>query len=410
MLNTDQHSPQIKSRMSKHEFVSNNRGINDGRDLDPQLLSDVFDQIVSDEIKLQDDPLASRVHQHSGSSAVFSLWGSSASNKIREQHAHASASMAAKSEQSIRSMARARRRQWDRQRGAAGDGDVGGAVDDEDALDGWGAVQLGAADYLRATRADHIAPMFGAVWTGVLAALSLPMQTSADPHVVAACLAGFQCGIALACRFRMALERTTFVTTLRNFTQLQNLAEMRRKHVEAIRALVEVAASRPDVGDGLDGSWMDVLQCVSQLERLQLLTQGSESTAVAAARSRGSRASADASSVFAGVLSVSGPPPAEQSIPARTFFGPAAAAAAAAPGSPSSPTSPPAASAAGGAQGPPVSVAELAKLETNSQVLVVTVDRLFTASVHLSGAGIVDFVRALSQVAWGELTASFAAS
>ncbi|KAJ2692108.1 guanine nucleotide exchange protein for ADP-robosylation factor, partial [Coemansia spiralis] len=245
--------------------------------------------------------------------------------------------------------------------------------------------------------------MFGAIWTGVLAALSLPMQTSGDPHVVAVCLAGFQCGIALACRFRMALERTTFVTTLRNFTQLQNLAEMRRKHVEAIRALVEVAASRPDIGDGLDDSWMDVLQCVSQLERLQLLTQGSES----AARSRSSRASADASSVFAGVLSVTGPPSAEHSIPARTFFGPATAAPAA---QPPSPTSASGAAAGTGAQGPSVSVAELAKLETNSQVLVVTVDRLFTSSVHLSGAGIVDFVRALSQVAWSEITASLAAS
>ncbi|KAJ2892988.1 guanine nucleotide exchange protein for ADP-robosylation factor, partial [Coemansia aciculifera] len=56
---------------------------------------------------------------------------------------------------------------------------------------------------------------------------------------------------------------------------------------------------------------------------------------------------------------------------------------------------------------PTVSVAELAKLETNSQVLVVLVDRLFTSSVYLSGSGIVDFVGALSSVAWNEITATF---
>ncbi|KAJ1851685.1 guanine nucleotide exchange protein for ADP-robosylation factor [Coemansia sp. RSA 638] len=378
LLNTDQHSPQVKHRMTRAEFISNNRGINDGSDLDPQMLSDVFDQVVNEEIKLKDDPLQGRMQGAQGSGSLFVLWGNSTANRIREQHAHASAEMAAKSEQSIRSMARPQRR-----RRKQGDGDA------------W-EVLVDTADYLRATRADHVAPMFGAVWTAVLAALSSPMQTSSDPHVVAACLVGFQSGIALACRFRMPLERTTFVTTLRNFTQLQNLAEMRRKHVEAIRALVEVAAGRADVGDGLDANWLDVLQCVSQLEQLQLLTQGSEQ----ARRTNSARASSsvDAPSLFSSVLSVSGPS-VEHSIPARAFV------------APSSEPQPPAAASkrkSSAALVSTVSITELAKLETNSQVLVVTVDRLFTASVRLSGAGIVDFVRALSQVAWAEIATAFA--
>ncbi|KAJ2442856.1 guanine nucleotide exchange protein for ADP-robosylation factor, partial [Coemansia sp. RSA 2440] len=378
LLNTDQHSPQVKHRMTRAEFISNNRGINDGSDLDPQMLSDVFDQVVNEEIKLKDDPLQGRVQGAQGSGSLFVLWGNSTANRIREQHAHASAEMAAKSEQSIRSMARPQRR-----RRKQGDGDA------------W-EVLVDTADYLRATRADHVAPMFGAVWTAVLAALSSPMQTSSDPHVVAACLVGFQSGIALACRFRMPLERTTFVTTLRNFTQLQNLAEMRRKHVEAIRALVEVAAGRADVGDGLDANWLDVLQCVSQLEQLQLLTQGSEQ----ARRTNSARASSsvDAPSLFSSVLSVSGPS-VEHSISARAFV------------APSSEPQPPAAASkrkSSAALVSTVSITDLAKLETNSQVLVVTVDRLFTASVRLSGAGIVDFVRALSQVAWAEIATAFA--
>ncbi|KAJ2466953.1 guanine nucleotide exchange protein for ADP-robosylation factor, partial [Coemansia sp. RSA 2322] len=379
LLNTDQHSPQVKNRMTLAEFVANNRGINDGQNVDPELLGRIYDQIARDEIKMRDDPLEGRLAGGSAGSGgpLFVLWGSSTANRVREQHAHASAAMAAKSEQSLRSMGRQRR--------------PGGPA----AADASWTMELDAGDYVHATRADHIAPMFGAVWTAVLAAMSSPMQTSPDPHVVAACLAGLQSGIALACRFRMPLERATFVTTLRNFTQLQNLAEMRRKHVEAIRALVEVAASRPDVGDGLAESWLDVLQCVSQLERLQLLTQGSEASAAA-----GARDDRDSGSVFGfGASQGAQGGGGAQSISARAFFRPPA-------------NGTPARSSSNSAHSlvPTVSVAELAKLETNSQALVVMVDRLFTASVHLSGSGIVAFVGALSRVAWGEITATFSAA
>ncbi|KAJ2328752.1 guanine nucleotide exchange protein for ADP-robosylation factor, partial [Coemansia sp. RSA 2681] len=413
MLNTDQHSPQVKNRMTKAEFVNNNRGINDGKNLDPALLERIYDQIVHDEIKMKDDPLEGKMQSGAGGDSagggpLFVLWGNNTANRIREQHAHASAAMAAKSEQSIRSMVRLRRKHG----GAGRQRSSTSASPPKPAslatLDTW-AMLLDMTDYLHATRPDHIAPMFGAIWAAVLAALSVPMQTSPDPHVVAASLIGFQSGIALSCRFRMPLERATFVTTLRNFTQLQNLAEMKRKHVEAIRALIEVAASRPDVGDGLAESWLDVLQCVSQLERLQLLTQGSESAAASgrvARTSSGSAADAGSMFGFTGLSSSSSTQSnGSQSISARAFFRPPASvtvggvAAAAASASASARSS--------NTLVPTVSVAELAKLETNSQVLVVLVDRLFTSSVYLSGSGIVDFVGALSSVAWSEITATF---
>ncbi|KAJ2697942.1 guanine nucleotide exchange protein for ADP-robosylation factor [Coemansia sp. IMI 203386] len=434
MLNTDHYSPQVKKRMTKQEFINNNKGINGGQDLDLALVTDIYDQIDKEEIKMTDDPLLSKVQGaanaagaagSSGAGSLFVLWGNSTANRIREQHAHASAAMASKSEQSIRSMARMRRRRAVRKPSVSiaadmlnGDSSVAGEQGDDAGslatLDTW-AMLLDMSDYLHATRADHIAPMFGIVWAAVLAALSSPMQTSSDPHVIAACLIGFQCGIALSCRFRMPLERATFVTTLRNFTQLQNLAEMKRKHVEAIRALIEVAASRSDVGDGLAENWLDVLQCVSQLERLQLLTQGSEAAASASFH-RTSRisSSGDGSSMFgfaSGVLTggSSGSGNAgSQSVSARALFAsPTSGSATAAAGSGSLESLPLSSSSASNMQVPKVSVAELAKLETNSQVLVVMVDRLFTSSVHLSGSGIVDFVRALSRVAWGEITSTF---
>ncbi|KAJ1891332.1 guanine nucleotide exchange protein for ADP-robosylation factor [Kickxella alabastrina] len=425
MLNTDHYSPQVKNRMTKQDFINNNRGINDGQDIDRVLLEGVYDQVDQEEIKMKDDPLEGKVQgaNVAGAAApgsLFALWGNNTANRIREQHSHASAAMAAKSEQSIRSMAKMRRKRAMRRPSVSVasnmlNGDARSVEQGEDAgsmatLDTW-AMLLDMTDYLHATRPDHIAPMFAIIWAAVLPALSSPMHTSTDPHVIAACLVGFQSGIALSCRFRMPLERATFVTTLRNFTQLQNLAEMKRKHVEAIRALIEVAASRPDVGDGLAESWLDVLQCVSQLERLQLLTQGSEAAAASVHRSSRASSSIDSSSMFgfaSSVLSVGsgggGGNSGSQSISARALF------AAPSAGSSANVSNGFAAGSAAGdghSQVPKVSVAELAKLETNSQVLVVMVDRLFTASVHLSGLGIVDFVRALSQVAWGEITATF---
>jgi brefeldin A-inhibited guanine nucleotide-exchange protein len=55
MLNTDAHSPQVKKRMTKTDFVKNNRGINDGEDLPEQFLHNIFDDIVSNEIRMKDE-------------------------------------------------------------------------------------------------------------------------------------------------------------------------------------------------------------------------------------------------------------------------------------------------------------------------------------------------------------------
>jgi brefeldin A-inhibited guanine nucleotide-exchange protein len=55
MLNTDAHNPQVKNRMTKNDFLRNNRGINDGQDLPEELLSSIYDEIVSNEIRMKDE-------------------------------------------------------------------------------------------------------------------------------------------------------------------------------------------------------------------------------------------------------------------------------------------------------------------------------------------------------------------
>lgn len=55
MLNTDAHNPQVKRRMTKADFLKNNTKINDGGDLPDEFLSQIFDEITSNEIRMKDE-------------------------------------------------------------------------------------------------------------------------------------------------------------------------------------------------------------------------------------------------------------------------------------------------------------------------------------------------------------------
>lgn len=52
MLNTDQHNPQVKKKMTEEEFIRNNRAINGGNDLPREYLSELFHSISTNEIKI----------------------------------------------------------------------------------------------------------------------------------------------------------------------------------------------------------------------------------------------------------------------------------------------------------------------------------------------------------------------
>ncbi|KVH93928.1 Armadillo-like helical [Cynara cardunculus var. scolymus] len=52
MLNTDQHNPQVKKKMTEEEFIKNNRAINGGNDLPREYLSDLFQSIATKAITI----------------------------------------------------------------------------------------------------------------------------------------------------------------------------------------------------------------------------------------------------------------------------------------------------------------------------------------------------------------------
>ncbi|KAJ6879223.1 brefeldin A-inhibited guanine nucleotide-exchange protein 2-like [Populus alba x Populus x berolinensis] len=73
MLNTDAHNPMVKSKMSADDFIRNNRGIDDGKDLPEEFLRSLFERISKSEIKMKEDNLDLQQKQSLNSNRILGL-------------------------------------------------------------------------------------------------------------------------------------------------------------------------------------------------------------------------------------------------------------------------------------------------------------------------------------------------
>ncbi|KAF8076350.1 hypothetical protein FPV67DRAFT_1407470 [Lyophyllum atratum] len=240
LLNTDAHNPQIKKRMTKTDFTKNNRGINDNNDLPEDFLSSIYDEIVTNEIRMKDEVEAVLGLNMSGPGLANAL-ANVGRDLQKEAYVMQSNGMATKTEALFRTMMRSQRK--------------------------------GSREFFSASHFVHVRPMFEVAWIPFLAGLSGPLQETNDLEVVELCLDGFKNAIHIVCFFDLELQRNAFVTTLAKFTFLNNLGEMKTKNMEAIKTLLDVAVTE---GNNLKGSWHEVLTCVSQLEHMQLISSGVE--------------------------------------------------------------------------------------------------------------------------------------
>jgi brefeldin A-inhibited guanine nucleotide-exchange protein len=263
LLNTDQHSPQVKKPMTLGEFIKNNRGINDSADLPEEMLEGIFNDIRSNEIIMKDEQevAAANALLSASNSAAGPLGMAGLQNALMnagitrdvkgEAYQAVTEEMGSKTEALFKNMLGGKRR-------AAATG-------------------AGAITFYSASHIEHVRPMFEVAWMSFLAGISGPLQESDDSETVNLCLEGFKYAIRTICLFHtvqsedMNLQRDAFVTTLTKFTFLTNYSEMKFKNVQAIKALLDVAATD---GNHLKGSWKEILTTVSQLERFQLITSG----------------------------------------------------------------------------------------------------------------------------------------
>ena len=245
--------------MTKPDFVKNNRGINDGQDLPEQLLSDIYDEIVQNEIRMKDE-VEVTVSVPTAGPGLAGAIASVGRDFQKEAYVAQSHGMANKTEVSVNAsryvsflmaLEALFRTMMKSQRKGSKDGDR----------------------FFSASHFTHVRPMIEVAWIPFLAGLSGPLQETDVLEIVELCLDGFKNAIKIACFFDLELQRNAFVTTLAKFTFLNNLGEMKTKNMEAIKTLLDIAVTE---GNNLRGSWHEVLTCVSQLEHMQLISNGTE--------------------------------------------------------------------------------------------------------------------------------------
>uniref|UniRef100_A0A8C2ZW47 ARF guanine nucleotide exchange factor 2 n=1 Tax=Cyclopterus lumpus TaxID=8103 RepID=A0A8C2ZW47_CYCLU len=231
MLTTDLHSPQVKNKMTKEQYIKMNRGINDSKDLPEEYLSSIYDEIAGKKIAMKESKEFSITPKSTKQSV--------ASEKQRRLLYNVEMEQMAKTAKALME-----------------------------------AVSHAQAPFFSATHLEHVRPMFKLAWTPLLAAFSVGLQDCDDPEVASLCLEGIRCAIRIASIFNMQLERDAYVQALARFTLLtasSSITEMKQKNIDTIKTLITVAHTD---GNYLGNSWHEILRCISQLELAQLIGTG----------------------------------------------------------------------------------------------------------------------------------------
>ncbi|XP_062871956.1 brefeldin A-inhibited guanine nucleotide-exchange protein 2 isoform X2 [Trichomycterus rosablanca] len=231
MLTTDLHSPQVKTKMTKEQYIKMNRGINDSKDLPEEYLSSIYDEIAGKKIAMKETKEYCITPKSSKQSV--------ASEKQRRLLYNVEMEQMAKTAKALME-----------------------------------AVSHVQAPFFSATHLEHVRPMFKLAWTPLLAAFSVGLQDCDDQEVASLCLEGIRCAIRIACIFSMQLERDAYIQALARFTLLtasSSITEMKQKNIDTIKTLITVAHTD---GNYLGNSWHEILRCISQLELAQLIGTG----------------------------------------------------------------------------------------------------------------------------------------
>jgi brefeldin A-inhibited guanine nucleotide-exchange protein len=250
MLNTDLHNPAIQDdrRMTKAGFRRQAEGIANGGDLDGEYLDGIYDRIKNNAISLkEDDELRSKDSKSSGKSSgstmstmgdMFSGYGHAGARRKQEAFTKEREDIVRESEIMFSQVKRRKRIEY---------------VNMGDLTD------------------EHIKPMFEVAWGPILGVYSFLLDRVDDSTIIGLCLNGLKDSVRIAAVFNIPLVRDTLINTLAKFTTLDTVREMMPKNIECIRVLISVAVTD---GDYLEEAWFSVLECISQLARLHLLSEG----------------------------------------------------------------------------------------------------------------------------------------
>eukprot|EP01060_Flectonema_neradi_P006340 TRINITY_DN1426_c0_g2_i2.p1 TRINITY_DN1426_c0_g2~~TRINITY_DN1426_c0_g2_i2.p1 ORF type:complete len:1560 (+),score=299.45 TRINITY_DN1426_c0_g2_i2:80-4759(+) len=247
MLHTDAHSAHIKDKMTKEEFMRNNKGIDEGKSLPEQMLSDIYDRVTSTPFMLQGgdkedelEPANKKDKKKTGVMVNLVDVFSSDDKKRAANYVAESRAMLQKTKELIVSK-----------------------NDDR------------SNHFFHASKLGSVKPMFERGWEAMLPAFSVLLEQcgSDQQPIIDLCLEGFKRGVHISCLFFLDVQRDAFVSALSKLTFLNNYREIEHKNIKSIRVLIDIATTE---GNRLRSSWYAVLRCISQLEKLQLLGAGAK--------------------------------------------------------------------------------------------------------------------------------------
>lgn len=244
MLNTDAHNSMVKDKMTKADFIRNNRGIDDGKDLAEEYLGALYDQIVKNEIKMKAD---SSVPQSKQANSVNRLLGlDSILNLVWKQ-------MEEKPLGANGVLIRHIQEQFKAKSGKS------------------------ESIYYAVADPAILRFMVEVCWGPMLAAFSVTLDQSDDKASTSQSLQGIRHAVHVNAVMGMQTQRDAFVTTVAKFTYLHCAADIKQKNVDAVKAIISIAI---EDGNYLQEAWEHVLTCLSRFEHLQLLGEGAPSDAL----------------------------------------------------------------------------------------------------------------------------------
>ncbi|KAL8062523.1 hypothetical protein ABFX02_02G153100 [Erythranthe guttata] len=202
LLNTDAHNPMVKKKMSADDFIRNNRGIDDGKDLPEEYLRSLFERISRNEIKMKEDNLSIQQKQSVNSNRVLGLDNilNIVVRKRGEETMESGDDLIRHMQEQFKEKAR-----------------------------------KSESTYYPATDVVVLRFMIEACWAPMLAAFSVPLDQSDDEEVIAFCLEGFRSAIHVTAAMSMKTHRDAFVTSLAKFTSLHSPADIKKKNIDAIK-------------------------------------------------------------------------------------------------------------------------------------------------------------------------------
>ncbi|KAG4209036.1 hypothetical protein ERO13_A03G170000v2 [Gossypium hirsutum] len=240
MLNTDAHNSMVKDKMNKSDFIRNNRGIDDGKDLPEEYLGALYDQIVNNEIKMNADSSAPQSMQANSLNKLLGLDGilNLVTWKQTEEKALGANGL----------LIRQIQEQFKAKSGKS------------------------ESVYHSVSDVAILRFMVEVCWGPMLAAYSVTLDQSDDRIATTQCLQGFRHAVHVTAVMGMQTQRDAFVTSTAKFTFLHCAADMKQKNVDAVKAIISIAI---EDGNHLQDSWEHILTCLSRIEHLQLLGEGS---------------------------------------------------------------------------------------------------------------------------------------